>query len=67
MSTSISGGGGGSSLDLSAASYDVDTDTLYVTKSVSLVLSEPLVSTAEQVLVAMHKYIQKSDFDVQVK
>ena len=55
-----------STLDLSSACYDYQKDILYVTKSVGLVLSEPLVTSAEHVLMAMHKYINKSDFDVQV-
>ena len=55
-----------STLDLSSATYDYDKDTLYVSKSVSLILSEPLVSTAGHILVTMHKYVNKSDFDIQV-
>ena len=55
-----------STLDLSSAYYDHQKDVLYVTKSVALVLSEPIVSTAEHILFAIHKYINKSDFDVQV-
>ena len=55
-----------STLDLSSAYYDYQKDTLYVTKSVAMVLSEPIVSAAESILMAIHKYINKSDFDVQV-
>ena len=55
-----------STLDLSSAYYDHQKDTLYVTKSVAMVLSEPIVSTAENILMAIHKYINKSDFDIQV-
>ena len=55
-----------STLDLSSAYYDYQKDILYVTKSVAFVLSEPLVSTAEHILLAIHKYINKSDFDIQV-
>ena len=55
-----------STLDLSSAYYDHQKDTLYVTKSVAMVLSEPIVSTAENILMAIHKYINRSDFDVQV-
>lgn len=57
----------GSTLDLSSAYYDYQKDILYVTKSVALVLSEPLVSTAEHILMAIYKYINKSDFDAQVR
>ena len=56
-----------STLDLSSAYYDYQKDVLYVTKSVALVLSEPLVSSAEHVLMAIYKYINKSDFDVPVR
>ena len=55
-----------STLDLSSAFYDHEKDVLFVTKSIALVLSEPLVSTAENILFAIHKYINKSDFDQQV-
>ena len=55
-----------STLDLSSAYYDYQKDILYVTKSVAFVLSEPLVSTAKHILLAIHKYINKSDFDIQV-
>ena len=55
-----------STLDLSSAYYDYQKDTLYVTKSVAMVLSEPIVSAAENILMAIHKYINKSDFDIQV-
>ena len=55
-----------STLDLSSAYYDHQKDILYVTKSVAMVLSEPIVSTAENILLAIHKYINKSDFDIQV-
>jgi hypothetical protein len=55
-----------SNLDLSAATYDYRNDTLYATKGVALMVSEPLVHAATKVLMAMHKYIGKSDFDLQV-
>ena len=55
-----------STLDLSSAYYDHQKDILYVTKSVAMVLKEPMVSTAENILLAIHKYINKSDFDIQV-
>ena len=55
-----------STLDLSGASYDYRRDTLYATKSIAVILSDTLVTMASQVLVAMQKYINKSDFDVQV-
>jgi hypothetical protein len=52
---------------LSCASYDYRRDTLYATKSIALILSDSLVSMATQVSLAIHKYINKSDFDVQVQ
>ena len=55
-----------STLDLSSAYYDYQKDILYVTKSIAMVLSEPMVSTAENILLAIYKYINKSDFDIQV-
>ena len=56
-----------STLDLSSATYDYRKDTLYVTKAVAVVLAEKLVRTASKVLLAMHKYISRADFDIQVE
>lgn len=37
-----------------------------MTKAVAVVLTQPLVQTAKQVLAAMNDYVKKSDFDLQV-
>ena len=55
-----------STLDLSSATYDYRVDTLYVMKGVALICTEPLVSLTGQILKGMHKYIGKSDYDIQV-
>ena len=54
-----------SNLDLSSATYDHRNDTLYATKAVAVILSEPFVHSASQVLAAMHKYACKGDYDMQ--
>ena len=56
-----------SNLDLSSATYDHRNDTLYATKAVAVILSEPFVHSASQVLAALHKYACKSDYDLQVR
>ena len=40
-------------------------DTLYATKAIAVILSEPFVHSASQVLAAMHKYACKGDFELQ--
>ena len=55
-----------STVDLSSASYDCNKDTLYVTKSIALICSRPLVYITNQVLNSMYKYINKSDYDLSV-
>lgn len=55
-----------STLDLSSATYDYRKNTLYVTKAIAVLCAEPLVNIAQQILTSMQKYIQKSDFDIQV-
>merc|ERR1719320_484885 len=56
----------GSSLDLSGAKYDFRKDTLYVTKSLSIICSQPYVKTSSQVLHSIYKYIFRQDYDIQV-
>ena len=56
-----------SNLDLSAATYDYRNDTLYATKAVAVILSEPFVHSASQALAALHKYTCKSDYELQVR
>ncbi len=56
-----------STLDLSSASYDYRKDTLYASKAVALVCSEPLVDAATKVLKSLYRYSAKSDFDLQVR
>jgi len=56
----------GSSLDLSEARYDFRKDSLYVTKSISVICSQPFVNTSTQVLHSIHKYINKHDYDIHV-
>jgi len=56
----------GSSLDLSEAKYDFRKDTLYVTKSLSIICSQPYVKTSSQVLHSIYKYICRPDYDLQV-
>ncbi len=53
-----------SNLDLSAATYDYRNDTLYATKGVAVLLSEPLAHAATAVLTAMHKYVGNEEFDL---
>lgn len=55
-----------STLDLSSASYDYRKDTLYVTKGISVICSQPLVHVASQILLAMNNYVGRSNFDIQV-
>jgi hypothetical protein len=55
-----------STLDLSEASYDYRKSVLYVTKSIAVILSEPLVFAAEKVLTTMQKYVCKNDYDLSV-
>ena len=55
-----------STFDLSEASYDYRKSVLYVTKSIALILNEPLIFAAEKILLTMQKYVCKSDFDLQV-
>ncbi len=55
-----------STVDLSCATYDYRKDTLYATKGVALLCGEPMVHAAWQVLTAMHAYICRTDFDLQV-
>merc|ERR1719312_1997656 len=56
----------GSTLDLSGAKYDFRKDTLYVTKSISIVSSYSFVNTSSQVLQSIHKFISRSDYDIHV-
>lgn len=56
----------GSSLDLSGARYDFRKDTLYVSKSISIICSQPFVNTSSQVLHSIHKFINKHDYDIHV-
>ena len=55
-----------STLDLSSATYDYRKDTLYTTKAIAFILTEPLVEIAGQILTSMQKYVCRDDFDVQV-
>ena len=56
----------GSSIDLSGAKYDYRKDTLYVTKSISIICSQPFVNTSSQVLQSILKYVSRPDYDLQV-
>merc|ERR1719312_1369730 len=56
----------GSTLDLSGAKYDFRKDTLYVTKSISIVSSYSFVNTSSQVLLSIQKFISRSDYDIHV-
>ena len=56
----------GSSIDLSGAKYDFRKDTLYVTKSISLICSQPFVNTSSLVLKSIYKFISRHDYDLQV-
>ena len=71
----------GSSLDLSGAKYDFRKDTLYVSKSISVICSQPYVRTSSQVslifpgqgdirvlqvLHSIHKYVSRADYDIHV-
>jgi len=56
----------GSSLDLSSAKYDFRKDTLYVTKSISIICSQPFVTTSTQVLNSICKFISRNDYDIHI-
>merc|ERR1719312_312517 len=56
----------GSSLDLSSANYDFRKDTLYVTKSISIICSQPFVNTSTQVLNSICKFISRNDYDIHI-
>jgi hypothetical protein len=56
----------GSNLDLSEAKYDYRKDTLYVSKSISIICSQPFVNTSTQVLHSIHKYVSRNDYDIHV-
>jgi len=56
----------GSSLELSSSSYDYRKDTLYATKSIALICSRSLPHTANQVLHSIHRFINRSDYDIHV-
>ena len=53
-------------MDLSGAKYDFRKDTLYVTKSISLVSPHSFVNTSSQVLQSIHKFISRPDYDIHV-
>ncbi|XP_023347646.1 DENN domain-containing protein 5B, partial [Eurytemora carolleeae] len=56
----------GSTLELSTASYDYRNDTLYATKSISLICSLPLQHAASQVLHSIHRFINRTDYDINI-
>ena len=53
-------------LDRTGARYDYRKDSLYVSKSISLVTPHSFVNTSSKVLSSIYKFISRSDYDIHV-